>query len=175
MPGSPAHLVSRFVDYLTATRLRQSECDAVRNWLTPELADLFFEQNVADQRHAYHAALTVVAAGVIDRDVLAAALLHDVGKRHARLGPVGRSVATILIVLALPISDRMATYRDHGFIGAQELAAAGAPALAIEYTLNHQRRRPVDFDPATWDLLMAADEPPKTRAMLGRRITSIGT
>lgn len=176
MPGSPAHLVQRFVDYLTALPLRPSEHDAVCSWLTPEWADLFFEQNTADQRHAYHAALTVVAAGVTDRDVIAAALLHDVGKRHARLGPIGRSVATVLIALSAPLGERMATYRDHGFIGARELAEIGAPSPAIEFALHHQKaERPAGFDPATWDLLMAADEPPKTSAMLGRRISSIGT
>lgn len=148
----------------------------MRSWLSPELAELFFEQNAPDQRHAYHGALTVVAAGVTDHDVIAAALLHDVGKRHAGLGPIRRSIATVLMALGAPLSERMAAYRDHGLLGARDLAAVGAPSLAIEFALHHQREeRPPGFDPASWSLLMDADKPPKTSAMLGRRITSIGT
>lgn len=142
-------------------------------WLTPEMADLFFAQDDADQRHSYNAALTVVASGVSDSDLVVAALMHDVAKRHARLGAVGRSVASVLIALNGPLSDRMTAYRDHGMIGARELGAIGAPALAIDFALHHQGGRPTTIEPDVWDLLIAADEPPKTSAMLGRRITSI--
>jgi hypothetical protein len=38
--------------------------------------------------------------------------------------------------------------------------------------MHHQRARPATIDPDVWDVLMAADQPPKTRAMLQRRITS---
>lgn len=175
MPGSPAHLVQRFFDYLTAPALSRSEVDAVRSWLTPELATLFFAQTTPDQRHAYHAALTVVASGTTDEGVIVAALMHDVGKRHARLGVIGRSVASVLIGLGLPLGERMTAYRDHPIAGARELAAVGAPGLAIDFALHHQGERPATIDPGTWELLMAADQPPKTPAMLRRRITSINT
>lgn len=174
MPGSPAHLVRRFLDVLTSRPLLGSERAAVTGWLTPEMADLYFSQADADQCHSYHAALTVVASGVTDPDVIVAALMHDVAKRHARLGAVGRSVASVLVALGGPLSDRMTAYRDHGMIGAHELGAIGAPALAIDFALHHQGGRPATIDPEVWDLLVAADEPPKTSAMLGRWITSIG-
>ena len=155
--SSPAHLVQRFFDYLTAPPLTRSESEAVRAWLTPELADLFFAQATPDQRHAYHAAM------------------HDVGKRNAGLGVIGRSVASVLIGLGTPLSDRMTAYRDHAMIGARELAAVGAPGLAIDFALHHQGERPSTIDPAVWEMLMAADQPPKTPAMLRRRITSFNT
>jgi hypothetical protein len=174
LAGSPAHLLRRFVDYLTAPPLTRSEIGAVTDWLTPGLAGLFFQQNAPDQRHAYHAALTVVASGVTDRDVIVSALMHDVGKRHARLGVVGRSIASVLIALGASPGDRMTVYRDHGIIGARELADRGAPALAIDFALHHQRDRPATIDPAVWSVLMRADQPPKTSTMLKRRITSAG-
>lgn len=172
MSGSPAHLIRRFFDVLTARPLNSSEREAVAGWLGLDAAGLFFAQDSADQRHTYHAALTVIAAGVRDREVLAAALLHDVGKRHARLGVVGRSLASILIGLGLPLTERMTGYRDHGMVGARELGAIGAPSLAIDFALHHQGERPVTIEPRTWDLLIAADQPPKPTTMLRGRITS---
>jgi putative nucleotidyltransferase with HDIG domain len=144
----------------------------VSGWLTPETGAVFFAQGDADQRHGYHAALSVVAAGVADRDVIVAALLHDVGKRHARLGIVGRSLASVLILLRLPLGERLAAYRDHGMVGARELAGVGAPALAIDFAMHHHGSRPPTIKPETWELLVQADQPPKTMSLVMGRITS---
>lgn len=172
MPGSPAHLFRRFFDVAGARPLTVSERAAVTDWLDEATTPIFFAQHHADQRHGYHAALTVVAAGSTGPDVIAAALLHDVGKRHARLGLWGRSLASILIVLGLPLGRRMTAYRDHGLIGARELGAVGAPSLAIDFAMHHHRSRPPTIDPATWDLLVRADQPPKASPGGRTRITS---
>jgi hypothetical protein len=173
LPGSPAHLFRRFFDVASAKPLTDSERAAVRSWITPELADVFFEQSPADQRHGYHAALVIVAADGSDHEVVVAALLHDVGKRHARLGVLGRSVASLMILFGLPLGDRMRVYRDHGLTGAGELARLGAPALAIDFAMHHHGKRPPTIDPATWQLLAAADQPPKARSRRPGRITSM--
>jgi hypothetical protein len=162
LPGSPAHLFRRFFDVASAKPLTDSEQNSVRSWLTAELADIFFEQQAADQRHGYHAALVVMADGRHDGDTIVAALLHDVGKRHARLGVFGRSLASLMILTRLPLSDRMRAYRDHGLSGARELSRLGAPSLAIDFAMHHHGRRPPTIDPAIWELLVAADQPPKT-------------
>lgn len=173
MPGSPAHLFRRFFDVASARPLTPSEQSAVRSWLTPELAGIFLAQQSADQRHGYHAALVVVADGGQDRDTIVAALLHDVGKRQARLGVVGRSLASLMILTGLPLSNRMRAYRDHGLNGAGELARLGAPSLAIDFAMHHHGRRPPTIDPATWKLLVDADQPPKTMSRHRGRITSM--
>lgn len=172
MSGSPAHLIRRFFDVAGARPLTTSERAAVSNWLDDATAPIFFAQHHADQRHGYHAALTVVAAGASEPDVIAAALLHDVGKRHARLGVLGRSLASVMIVLGLPLGRRMTAYRDHGLLGARELGVLGAPSLAIDFAMHHHRSRPPTIDPATWELLVRADQPPKTAPWLLSRITS---
>lgn len=141
-------------------------------WLTPQTGAVFFAQGPADQRHGYHAALSVVAAGVADRDVIAAALLHDVGKRHARLGVLRRSLASVLILLRLPLGERLTAYRDHGLLGARELAGLGAPSLAIDFAMHHHRSRPPTIEPDVWELLVRADQPPKAMSSLMGRITS---
>ena len=172
MPGSPAHLFRRFFDVAGARPLTTSERAAVTGWLDDETALIFFAQPDADQRHGYHAALTVVAAGVSEPDVVAAALLHDVGKRHARLGLLGRTLASVMIVLGLPLGKRMTAYRDHGLLGARELGVLGAPSLTIDFAMHHHRSRPPTIDSATWDLLVRADQPPKASPGLLSRITS---
>ena len=172
MPGSPAHLFSRFFDVASARALTSSERSAVSSWLDPELGELFFHQGDADQRHGYHSALHVIAAGEGKSDVIQAALLHDVGKRHAGLGVVGRSLASLLILFRRPLSQSMRAYRDHGLMAARELGARGAPSLAIDFAMHHHGDRPPTIDPETWVLLVAADEPPKTLSSLRVRITS---
>lgn len=141
-------------------------------WLDDGTGPIFFAQQHADQRHGYHAALTVIAAGVSEPDVVAAALLHDVGKRHAGLGLLGRTLASVMIVLGLPLGKRMTAYRDHDLLGARELGALGAPSLAIDFAMHHHRSRPPTIDSATWDLLVRADQPPKASSSLLSRITS---
>lgn len=175
MPGSPAHLLSRFFDVLTARGLSAQEREQVSAWLGPALAPVFFSQPPADQRHGYHAATIAMESGHADSDVVVAALVHDVGKRHARLGVFGRSVASIMIIARVPLGRRFRSYRDHGRLAARELGRLGAPALAVDFALHHHGRRPVTIDEPTWDLLVAADRPPMPSAMPWRRITSTGT
>lgn len=150
------------MDVATARRLNAAEEATVEVWLTAETAEVFFAQADADQRHGYHAALSVIAAGKGDREVIMAALLHDVGKRHARLGIFGRSIASVMILAGLPLGDRMQTYRDHGMVGARELGALGAPSLVIDFAMHHHRSRPATIDPDTWEVLVVADQAPKT-------------
>jgi putative nucleotidyltransferase with HDIG domain len=175
LPGSPAHLLTRFFDVASAQPLNSSEREAVDEWLTPETADIFFAQGVADQRHGYHAASSVVAAGVLDRVVIMAALLHDVGKRHSRLGIIGRSVASVLILLRLPLAERMQAYRDHGMVAAAELAGLSVPSLVVDFAMHHHGERPPTVDAVDWDVLVAADEPAMPWLGRSRRITSADT
>lgn len=172
MPGSPAHLLERFFDVATARRLTTTERAAVSGWLTPETAEIFFSQAHADQRHGYHSALAVIASGVKDDDVVIAALLHDVGKRHSRLGIIGRSVTSVMILLRLPLTERMTLYRDHGLVAARELGSLGVPSLAVDFALHHHGERPPTIAPRVWDLLVAADQPPKPWSAVGAGITS---
>jgi putative nucleotidyltransferase with HDIG domain len=156
---------------LRARSLLEFEQDAVRQWLSEPECSLFFAQAPADQRHGYSAALTVVASGSIDMVTVRAALLHDVGKRHARLGVIGRVLASVLILLHLPLRGRLGVYRDHGEIAASELAAIGAEQLVVDFARHHHRSRPITIDVSTWDLLQKADQPPKTRARNGPGIS----
>lgn len=162
MPGSLSHLTQRFFDLLWARPLTDSEQKAVRSWLTERERAVFLAQSNVDQRHGYTAALTVIASGSQDQAVIRAGLLHDVGKRHARLGVIGRVVASLLILCRVPLRGRLLAYREHGEIAAGELELMGSEPLVIDFARHHHRRRPMTIDVTTWDLLQSADQPPKT-------------
>src|SRR5258706_13539642 len=52
----------------------------VARWLPPSALPLFQTMSAADQRHSLRVCQGLQARGCMDKDMLAAALLHDVGK-----------------------------------------------------------------------------------------------
>jgi putative nucleotidyltransferase with HDIG domain len=98
-----------------------------------------------------------------DDRYLAAALLHDVGKSDARLGPIGRALATMAGAVAghqmAPawqarggIARRFGVYLRHDEIGAGMLRLAGAPSAAVEWAEAHHH-------PERWPALTAVPLP----------------
>jgi hypothetical protein len=82
------------------------------------------------------------------RAVLAAALLHDVGKIESGLGPVRRAAATVVGTVggreaarrwrSRPgLVGRVGRYLCHDEIGAEMLADAGGDALTIAWAREH--------------------------------------
>ena len=84
---------------------------------------------------------------------------------------MGRTLASLLIRLRLPLSRRARLYRDHGELAARELDQLGCETLVVEFARHHHGDRPETISPATWGLLQLADEPPKTRTTASARIT----
>jgi putative nucleotidyltransferase with HDIG domain len=148
---------------MSATPLDASERAAVEGWLDSGQAWVFFSQSDPDQRHGFHAALVAIAGGA-ELAVTRAALLHDVGKRHARLGLFGRTFASMAIRLRLPLTRRWRLYRDHGEIAAVELEDLGCHGVIVDFARHHHGERPLAIPADIWDLLQLADQPPKTGA-----------
>jgi len=161
VPGSLPHLIGRFFDFARAEPLGEKKSAEIRQWLGIEAATAFFEQDPRDQTHGYQAAADIRDHGDVSGEHILAALLHDVGKRHARLGLWGRTLASVLIRLHLPLTRRMRLYRDHGPIGADELAQIGMSDLVVDFARHHHGTRPTSIDRALWDRLQAADRPAK--------------
>ena len=105
-----------------------------------------------------------------DRAIVAAALLHDVGKVESGFGPVRRALAT---VVALAVGHegargwrgrpgtrgRVGTYLCHDAIGAELLATAGSDDLTVRWAREHHL--PPDrwtIPPAVGTALKAADD-----------------
>jgi hypothetical protein len=152
------HLVLRFFGHYRARPLGPDEQRYVHDHLSARCAELFWKQSVPDQRHAVIVARRVEAAFPGDREVIEAALLHDIGKWRPNPRAVSRSIATILDLLHLPMTKRMSAYRDHGPRGAADLEQARCGDLAVEFARLHPAPPPEGFDARRWNALMSADE-----------------
>jgi hypothetical protein len=152
-----AHLSRRFFGHLRARPLTPQEQASVRDRLDAPLASWFFRQHPADQRHAWIVAQRVAANRPEDHAAAVAALMHDVGKVEAGLGPIARSLATVAEALRIPLRGRWKRYRDHGDIGGAILEECEAGGLAVAFARHHPGPPPPDVDPAAWADLAAAD------------------
>ncbi len=156
--GSWAHLVGRFFAVVTAEPLTEDERREVEEWFDlPGEATVYWEQSVADQRHGLETARMIAAARRARRDLVRAGLLHDIGKRHSNLGVIGRSLASLLAKLRLPVRGSWRSYLEHGPLGADELARFGSELLVTEFTRHHHRGRPSTITEDDWKLLKSAD------------------
>lgn len=168
MPGKWGHLTARFFDVVTSRPLDPGERQAVRRWIGDgPCLEAFFAQPVADQRHGYQAGLHVLARSPERKDLLRAAVLHDIGKRHARLGSLGRVVASVVLRLGLPLTPRLALYRDHGVLAAAEMS--GEADVVVEFARHHHSRRPASIPADEWAVLQAADRARSLTAHDGSR------
>jgi putative nucleotidyltransferase with HDIG domain len=158
-PGSPAHLVARFFDVLTARPLTDDETAWVSERLGPGERAIFFAQHEADRRHGLVSARRVASLRPRRADLVRAALLHDVGKRHARLGVVGRVLASLAMLLHIPIRGRFAVYRDHAVLGGVELRELGCEEVVWRFAACHHGERDPAINPDVWALLEEADGP----------------
>src|SRR4030042_6140545 len=82
--GRAVHLVRRFLRALTA-HVDPSDRQVIADNLTPAQQRLFWAMMLQDQRHSLDVFYTLQRRGCQDRDLLLAALLHDVGKGEIHL------------------------------------------------------------------------------------------
>jgi len=148
--------------------LNPSEAEEVRGWLSQDEIEVFFDQPGFDQRHGLEAARYVADLVPHRQELVRAALLHDVGKRHAGLGLTARTLASAFIKLGGRSSGKIRTYADHGPGGAAELEARGVELIVIEFARTHHGERPISISEEDWDLLQAADRM-RRKAEGGRR------
>ncbi|GAC1364611.1 MAG: hypothetical protein NVSMB44_24290 [Ktedonobacteraceae bacterium] len=65
--------------------LAPTDCSEVERWLSPTARALFQTMSLADQQHSLRVCRGLQARGCTEPDMLAAALLHDVGKAQGRV------------------------------------------------------------------------------------------
>jgi hypothetical protein len=144
------HLARRFFGSLRPGGPRAADEAWVASVLLPGEQELWRRMSGADRRHAVGVARRVERAlgAEATPPVLAAALLHDVGKVAAGLGTYGRVVATAAGLaagrdLALDWSRRrgftraVGLYLRHAELGADMLRLADSDQLTVAWAAEH--------------------------------------
>lgn len=173
--GSFGHLAVRFFGALDPRPPDPEQQSWARGWLLPGEQRLWDRMSGPDRRHAAGVARDVAAlladpsapAGGADepaREVMACALLHDVGKVESGFGTFSRVLITLAAIGAgrdrlaateapwtagagrRGLRERVADYLTHDHIGAQLLAAAGSHPTTIAWAAEHH------LPPARWTL-----------------------
>ena len=146
----PGHLIKRFLGSLWPVGPGRSAEAWVGSALSEREHALWRRMKRADRRHAVGVAHRVEQAlgAETTPPVLAAALLHDVGKVSAGLGTYGRVVATLAGAAAgrtmaaawtqgRGFTRRVGLYLRHPEVGADMLAMAGSDPLTVTWAREH--------------------------------------
>ena len=144
------HLTKRFFGSLWPKGPSQQAEAWVQSVLSDDELRLWRRMSRADRRHAVGVARDVERrlGHAATTPVLAAALLHDVGKVTAGLGTYGRVVATLAGAAAgrsmadawtegKGFTRRVGLYLRHGALGADMLAMAGSDPLTVTWAREH--------------------------------------
>jgi hypothetical protein len=145
--GTLRYRVRQFLRAVVA-RVSEEELEQISDVLTPASLDLFRSMDVQDQRHGLDVCAALRQAGHANPDLLAAALLHDVGKSAAWL-PVWQRAIIVLVErfapgmlarvsqhasqsISKPASpghrpERIREYRDRGVWGCESVRAWWRP------------------------------------------------
>ncbi|MGH2380311.1 MAG: hypothetical protein ACRDG7_03705 [Candidatus Limnocylindria bacterium] len=123
------HRVAQFVAHVRA-RVEPEESALVRRILPEGALALFEGMPVADRRHGLDVAQRLLGAGHDDRDLLAAALLHDAAKGH-RMRLWHRVSGVLLEALAPSVLRRLADPDPGSWRHAFHLYLHHAPISAV--------------------------------------------
>jgi len=156
-----SHLVSRFLGSLRPGGPAPADEAWAAAALLPGEVVLWGRMSGADRRHAVGVARRTQAAlgDRASRPVLAAALLHDVGKVDSGFGPLRRALATVAGMAAGHAAaerwserrgpvGRTGRYLCHDRLGAAMLRAAGSDPVTVAWAGEHH------LDPARWTVAM---------------------
>jgi len=149
-PLRPVHRARRFFGSLWPKGPAEDDERWARSHLLAGEEQLWDRMSGPDRRHALGVARRVeVALGEeATRPVLAAALLHDVGKTVADLGTYGRVVATLsgaitgadthaLWVEGSGFTRKVGLYLTYPALGADLLRLAGSDELTVAWAREH--------------------------------------
>lgn len=135
---------------LTAGPLTDAARWEIAQILTPAELELFYQFTFPDQWHSYRVLRTLGGAGYNHPDLLAAALLHDIGKIRCPLNPWDRTMIVVGGALFPGRSElwgqgEIASWRRpfvarelHPIWGAEMVEAAGSRPGVVELVRRHQ-------------------------------------
>lgn len=148
------HLSRRWWGTLRARPLSHDELAWVRERLSDEEFRLWSTMDWRDQRHAHQVAQRFETSWRTERDsvapereAVAAALLHDVGKAESQLSTLERVLVTVLGGR----TSRFRSYLDHETIGWEMCRRAGSSVITLDLLAGRG-------DPAVQELLRRSDD-----------------
>jgi len=165
------HLVHRFFGSLRPGGPPERDLTWVESTLSLQELALWKRMSGPDRRHSAQVARDVHArlAERATAPVLAAALLHDVGKIDSRLRTYGRVVATLTTKIvgrdevlgwrrSRGLHRRIALYVDHPALGGDLLQFANSDPLTVAWAREHHNPRDTwTVDPDIANVLDACD------------------
>jgi predicted HD phosphohydrolase len=149
MVKTACYRVAQFFHALTA-QVSDEEVEQAIHILTPEAQALFGRQAIQDQRHALAVYRALQQGGYTNPHLLAAALLHDVGKAATRLAPYHRAIVVLLGRFAPRLLARLGQGRarwwnrpfvahaQHPETGARWAQEANCSLLAVALIRRHE-------------------------------------
>jgi hypothetical protein len=166
------HLARRFAGSLSPIGPNAEASAWAESKLLASEIELWRRMSNADRRHSIDVAHRVIdlLGNPVERPVVAAALLHDVGKIDAGLNTYGRVAATLSAKVAgrdfaiawsetRGFTRRVGLYLRHDELGADRLELAGSDPLTVSWAREHH------WPPERWtvprtigDALKAADD-----------------
>jgi len=150
--ASVGHLASRFFGSLWPRGPGPDESEWAESLLLDAEVDLWRRMSGPDRRHAVGVAHRVERMLGVEatRPVLAAALLHDVGKCEAGVGTYGRVIATVSGAVigrdegtikdwtrTRGFTRKVGLYLQHPKLGGDLLAMAGSDPLTEAWAREH--------------------------------------
>jgi hypothetical protein len=159
--------VSQFIRALIAW-VSNEERGLLSEYLTPPQAELFLRMPRSDQRHGLDVCHALRRARHDDRDLLAAALLHDVGKSGGRLRLWHRVLIVLVKALRPELLDRLASdeprswrypffvHQQHPELGAELALSVGCSPATIDLIRRHQQSSADRATSSYQDELLAA-------------------
>jgi putative nucleotidyltransferase with HDIG domain len=146
------NLTYRTAQFVRSFGARTKLQDLARTWpfLTEPQRALFLRLPAADQLHSLRVLDALVEAGESDPDLLASALLHDIGKIHRPLHLWERVFVVVVQGLAPQwaaswadehghaLRSALAVAHNHPQWGAEMLAGTGASLRLIDLVRRHQ-------------------------------------
>lgn len=164
MAGRWRYRIWQFGQHLKARPLSEEETAEVRVVLKPAEFTLFERQPIVAQQHGYRVMRTLKSAGHSDRALLAAALLHDIGKSLIRSAWWDRPLVVLGQALLPQLVARWSrgeangwrrpfvVYAFHAEWGADEAGKAGSSAVTVDLIRRHQ-----DFSIGSHELIYRPD------------------
>ncbi|HEY62789.1 MAG TPA: HD domain-containing protein [Anaerolineae bacterium] len=158
--------VNQFSNALFAGSLSLDENRIIQELLTSEQQKLFLRLERSEQKHSLRVLRTLIDEGETSRDLLVAALLHDIGKTRSPLN-IWERVLVVLGKAFFPeyvkrweTNDQdnwrrpFVVAKTHPQWGAEMALEAGASPLTIALIRRHQEQLKTNFQEPMEDRLL---------------------